>query len=443
MEHPPVLQTTPPLSVSLGDGLRLPNDSLQAFLSDAREALLALTQPAWSNYTGWIDYPEQLERELLNDIKETALSLTSQVQRIVCIGVGGSALGAKAILSALGHPFAPTKESGCEILFAGDQLCPDYLANLKAYLEGSPFALVYVSKSGHTIEPAITFHTLCEQLYHSVGATKARECIVLITDEKKGSLNELAIERGYRTLPIPTTIGGRFSTLTAVGLLPAALVGIDIKALLEGASTMHKLLFAQATALEENPALLYAATRQYLYQQKGKKIELLATFDPQLAFLGKWWEQLFAESEGKNGKGLFPVSTLYTTDLHALGQWVQEGERTIFETVVQYKKKNRTLALNEGIISLGAMRFLAGVPIADIEEAALSGTKEAHQSGGVPIITIEMVQKDAFHLGALLYFFEVAVAVSGLMMGINPFDQPGVEAYKSNMYRQLHKPSNP
>jgi glucose-6-phosphate isomerase len=392
-----------------------------------------------NDFVGWVDLPSRITEAELNDIEATAKSLKDKVEVLVVVGIGGSYLGAKAVNDALAHSFDHLN-AGDEnplVLYAGQNISEDYLYELTDILKSIEFGICVISKSGTTTEPAIAFRLLKEMLEEQVGKEETRERIVAITDESKGALRTLADQEGYKTFVIPDNVGGRYSVLTPVGLLPIAVAGHDIKALVNGAKSMQD--YSVAAAFEENPALLYAATRNALYQ-KGKGIEILANYNPKLHNVAEWWKQLYGESEGKENKGIFPASVDFTSDLHSMGQYIQEGQRNIFETVISVAKPNHTVLIPEDKDNLDKLNYLAGKRVDEVNKMAELGTQLAHVDGGVPNLKIEMPQLNEFYLGELLYFFEIACGVSGYILDVNPFDQPGVEAYKSNMFALLEKP---
>lgn len=411
------------------------------FKEESQKHLTALQEGTGkgNDYVGWVDLPSQITEEELNDIEATALSLKEKVEVLVVIGIGGSYLGAKAVNDALAHSFDQLNigDENPLILYAGQNISEDYLFELMDILKNLEFGICVISKSGTTTEPAIAFRLLKELLEENVGKEEARERIIAITDSSKGALRTLAVQEGYKTFVIPDDVGGRFSVLTPVGLLPIAVAGHNIKELVKGAKSMQE--YSSATAFEENPALLYAATRNALYA-KGKGIEILANYNPKLHNVAEWWKQLYGESEGKENKGIFPASVDFTSDLHSMGQYIQEGQRNIFETVISIAKPNHTVIIPEDKNDLDGLNFLAGRRIDAVNKMAELGTQLAHVDGGVPNLRIEMPQLNEFFLGELLYFFEIACGVSGYILDVNPFDQPGVEAYKSNMFALLEKP---
>ena len=394
---------------------------------------------AGSDFLGWLHLPSTTSKELLDNINKTAARLREKCEYVVCIGIGGSYLGAKAVISALSDNFADfygVKENNPKILYAGQNISEEYTAELEKLLEGKRFGIIVISKSGTTTEPAIAFRIFKELLEKQAGKDVAKDLIVAITDEKKGALRTLATQEGYETYVIPDNVGGRFSVLTPVGLLPIACAGFDIEKLMAGAAEMEKTTQHPG---RENPCEIYARMRNALYQS-GKKIEILVNYNPKLHFFAEWWKQLYGESEGKDGKGIFPASVDLTTDLHSMGQWIQEGERTIFETVLSVKKPSITRRIPQDAANLDGINYLAGKNIDDVNKMAELGTKIAHVDGGVPVIKLELNALEENTLGQLIYFFEKACGVSGYMLGVNPFNQPGVEAYKKNMFALLEKP---
>lgn len=419
----------------------LSKEEIFKFKEESKKHLTALQEGTGkgNDYVGWVDLPSQITEEELNDIEATALSLKEKVEILVVIGIGGSYLGAKAVNDALAHSFDQlnTGDENPLVLYAGQNISEDYLFELMDILKDLDFGICVISKSGTTTEPAISFRLLKELLEENVGKEEARERIIAITDASKGALRTLAVQEGYKTFVIPDDVGGRFSVLTPVGLLPIAVAGHNIKELVKGAKSMQE--YSAATAFEENPALLYAAARNALYA-KGKGIEILANYNPKLHNVAEWWKQLYGESEGKENKGIFPASVDFTSDLHSMGQYIQEGQRNIFETVISIAKPNHTVTIPKDKDNLDGLNFLAGRRIDAVNKMAELGTQLAHVDGGVPNLRIEMPLLNEFYLGELLYFFEIACGVSGYILDVNPFDQPGVEAYKSNMFALLEKP---
>ncbi|MBD5180900.1 MAG: glucose-6-phosphate isomerase [Bacteroidales bacterium] len=388
---------------------------------------------AGNDFLGWVNLPSQTPDSLIADIEATAAALQRDCEVVVAIGIGGSYLGAKAVIEALGNQFAPTKTP---IVFAGQNIGEDYLFELQEYLKGKKFGIIVISKSGTTTEPAIAFRLLKEQLEAALGKAEASKRIVAITDAKRGALRQLATEEGYKTFVIEDNVGGRFSVLTPVGLLPIAVAGFDIRALLDGAKAMEA---ATAKAGADNLAQLYAETRNALYNS-GKKIEILVNYNPKLHFLAEWWKQLYGESEGKEHKGIFPAAVDNSTDLHSMGQWIQDGERTIFETVISVAKSAHEVIIPGDDANLDGLNYIAGKHVDEVNKMAELGTRIAHVDGGVPNIHITIETLDEKNLGEIIYFFEKACGISGYILGVNPFNQPGVEDYKRNMFALLAKP---
>ncbi len=393
-----------------------------------------------NDFLGWVNLPSSLSDKELNDIENTAARLR-KCKAVVVIGIGGSYLGTKAVVEALNNSFdwlQTGKRKNPVLLYAGNNIGEDYLAELCNILKDTKFGIVNISKSGTTTEPAIAFRILRKLLETNIGKKEAKEYIVAITDRSRGALRTLADKEGYKTFVIPDDVGGRYSVLTPVGLLPIAVAGIDIRDLVKGAADMEKATSLQ-TPFGKNIAAVYAATRNALYA-KGKKIEILANFHPKMHYIGEWWKQLYGESEGKNNKGIFPASVDFTTDLHSMGQWIQEGERNIFETVISVEKPDNKKTVPTDKADLDGLNYLAGKRIDEVNKMAELGTQIAHVDGGVPNIKITMPELNAYHIGQLFYFFEKACGISGYLLGVNPFDQPGVEAYKKNMFALLDKP---
>ena len=355
-------------------------------------------------------------------------------------GIGGSYLGARAVIEALSDSFAwlREKKDGPVILFAGHNIGEDYLYELTDYLKDKKFGIINISKSGTTTETALAFRLLREQCERQRGKEEARRVIVAVTDAKKGAARVTADKEGYKTFVIPDNVGGRFSVLTPVGLLPIAVAGYDIRALVAGAAAMEQKCGADVP-FEQNPAAIYAATRNELYKQ-GKKIEILVNFNPKLHYVSEWWKQLYGESEGKDGKGIFPAAVDFSTDLHSMGQWIQEGERTIYETVISVEKVNHSLTVPSDAENLDGLNFLAGKHVDEVNKMAELGTQLAHVDGGVPNMRVVIPALTEEAIGSLMYFFERACGISGYLLGVNPFNQPGVEAYKKNMFALLNKP---
>lgn len=394
---------------------------------------------AGNDFLGWLDLPERTPMHHLDEIIAVANDLRNSCDYVVSVGIGGSYLGAKAVIEALSNSFdayAPVTGGNPKVLFAGQNIGEDYLHELQEFLKDKRFGIIVISKSGTTTEPAIAFRLLKEQLEAQVGKAEAGKRIVAITDAKRGALRQLATEEGYRTFVIDDNVGGRFSVLSPVGLLPIAVAGFDIKALMKGAIDMqHDTLKAS----HDNICLTYASTRNALYQA-GKKIEILVNYNPKLHYFGEWWKQLYGESEGKDGKGIFPAAVDFTTDLHSMGQWIQEGERTIFETVISVEKPKHSTIIPSDDANLDGLNYIAGKHVDEVNKMAELGTRIAHVDGGVPNLKITIPELSEEYLGQLIYFFELSCGISGYILGVNPFNQPGVEAYKRNMFALLEKP---
>ncbi|SJL22729.1 glucose-6-phosphate isomerase [Porphyromonas gingivalis] len=392
-----------------------------------------------SDFLGWVHLPSSITEEELNAVEAAATILRERCDYVINVGIGGSYLGARAVIEALQNSFEAYRSDreNPVILYAGNNIGEDYLSELLQFLRDKRFGIIYISKSGTTTEPAIAFRLLKGLLESQVGREDARERIVAVTDSAKGALRRMADEEGYRSFVIPGNVGGRFSVLTPVGLLPVAVAGFDIRRLVRGAADMQAMT-ASDIPFSDNPALRYAAARNALYAE-GKKIEILANFHPKMRYIGEWWKQLFGESEGKEEKGIFTATVDLTTDLHSMGQWMQEGERTIFETVISVENQDTCLTIPSDSADLDGLNFLAGKRVDEVNKMAELGTRLAHVDGGVPNIRIILPQLDAYYIGQLFYFFEKAVGVSGYMLGVNPFDQPGVEGYKNNMFALLNK----
>lgn len=393
-----------------------------------------------NEFLGWLNLPSSISDVFLSDIQQTADSLRASCDMVVIAGIGGSYLGAKAVIDALNNSFdwLDANRKNPVIVYAGHNISEDYLAELLDLLKNKSFGIINISKSGTTTETALAFRLLRTLLEQQVGKAEAKNRIVAVTDSRQGALRKLADQEGYTTFVIPDNVGGRFSVLTPVGLLPIAVAGHDIKQLVAGAREMEKICGPE-TPFAENPAAVYAAIRNELYHS-GKKIELLVNYHPKLHFISEWWKQLYGESEGKEHKGIFPAAVDLTTDLHSMGQWIQEGERSLFETVISIKEANREVFIPNDTENLDGLNFLTGKRIDHINKMAELGTRLAHVDGGVPNLKIELPRLDAYNLGQLIYFFEKGCGISGYLLGINPFDQPGVEAYKKNMFALLEKP---
>lgn len=395
---------------------------------------------AGNDFLGWIDLPVSYDESTLNEILILPKNLKDKIDYLVVIGIGGSYLGTRAVSEASigSFDYLAGKKEFPQIIYAGQNIGEDYLFELQEALENRSFGIVVVSKSGTTTEPALAFRLLKEQLVKSVGPDEARERIIAITDSSKGALRKMVEQEGYNSFVIPDDVGGRFSVLTPVGLVPLAMSGIDIVNLLKGAADMRQRTL-QSVKLEENPAAMYAAARNALYN-KGKIIEILVNYNPKLHYFSEWWKQLFGESEGKENKGIFPSSVDFTTDLHSMGQYIQQGRRELFETVISIQNTKFKLLVPDDENNLDKLNYLAGKRVDEVNKMAELGTLMAHIDGGAPNIRIEVDRLDEYNMGQLIYFFEFSCAISGYKLGINPFDQPGVEAYKKNMFALLGKP---
>lgn len=409
-------------------------------VKEAQEALEKATCPG-NDFLGWLHLPTEITDEFLGSVQAVANTLREKCEVVVVAGIGGSYLGARAVIEALGNSFAwlVGDKKNPVILFAGNNIGEDYLAELTAYLKGKKFGVINISKSGTTTETALAFRLLKKQCEEQMGKEAAKDVIVAVTDAHKGAARAAADKEGYKTFVIPDNVGGRFSVLTPVGLLPIAVAGFDIKALVKGAQDMEKAT-ASDVAYADNISAQYAAVRQALYTQAGKKIEIIANFQPKLHFIAEWWKQLYGESEGKDQKGIFPAACDFTTDLHSMGQWIQDGERSIFETVISVEQPNSTVLFPHDDENLDGLNFLAGKRVDEVNKMAELGTKLAHVDGGVPNIRVSVPKLNEYYIGQLIYFFEKACGISGLLEEVNPFNQPGVEAYKKNMFALLNKP---
>lgn len=393
-----------------------------------------------NDFVGWVDLPASVNDADLKDLETTTEKIKANSEVLVVVGIGGSYLGARAVIDALSHSFSRMQSENKNplVLFAGQNIGEDYMYELLEILKDKSYSVCVISKSGTTTEPAIAFRILKQDLEQRYGANEAHQRIVAITDKSRGALRQLANERKLKTYIIPDDVGGRYSVFTPVGLLPIAVAGFDIRKLIAGATEMQQQTNTDV-AFEENPAALYAATRNALYQQK-KTIEILVNFNPKLHYIAEWWKQLYGESEGKEGVGIFPASVDFTTDLHSMGQYIQEGIRNIFETVISIQKPKHQVQIPDDDANLDKLNYLAGKRIDQVNKMAELGTAIAHMDGGVPNLKIELPELNEYYLGQLLYFFEKACGLSGYALGINPFDQPGVEAYKTNMFALLEKP---
>ncbi len=395
---------------------------------------------AGNDFLGWVTLPSSVSEELIKDIEDTAAELRSRCDAVVVVGIGGSYLGARAVIDALSSSFdwLQTRRKNPVILYAGNNIGEDYLHELTEYLHDKRFGIINISKSGTTTEPAIAFRILRNLLVEKAGEEESRKRIVAITDASRGALRSLANSEGYKTFVIPDDVGGRYSVLTPVGLLPVAVAGLNIRKLFQGARDMETAS-GSATPFEVNLPAIYAAIRNRLYL-KGKKIEILVNYNPKLHYFAEWWKQLYGESEGKEGKGIFPAAVDFSTDLHSMGQWIQEGERTIFETVLSVRRPDAEVRIPHDNSDSDGLNFLRNKRVDEVNKMAELGTRIAHVDGGVPNILIEIPELSEYFVGQLIYFFEKACGISGYMLGINPFNQPGVEDYKRNMFALLDKP---
>ena len=394
-----------------------------------------------NDFLGWLHLPSSITPEFLGEIEAVANTLREKCEVVVVAGIGGSYLGARAVIEGLGNSFAwlVNDKKNPTILFAGNNIGEDYLYELTSYLKDKKFGVINISKSGTTTETALAFRLLKKQCEDQRGKEEAKDVIVAVTDAKKGAARTCADKEGYKSFIIPDNVGGRFSVLTPLGLLPIAVAGFDVKQLVAGAVEMEKAC-GKDVAFDENPAAIYAATRQALYTQAGKKIEIVCNFQPKLHYFAEWWKQLYGESEGKDQKGIFPAACDFTTDLHSMGQWIQQGERSIFETVISVETPNEKLLFPHDDENLDGLNFLEGKRVDEVNKMAELGTRLAHVDGGVPNILVNVPELNAYYLGQLIYFFEKACGISGLLEEVNPFNQPGVEAYKKNMFALLNKP---
>lgn len=409
-------------------------DQLATQLAVGFSNLTEKTGPG-SDFLGWVDLPINYDKEEFGRIEKAAKRIQETSEVLVVIGIGGSYLGSRAVIDALQTNF-PREEKSVEVIFAGHQISGDYLNDLLNYLSDKDFSLNVISKSGTTTEPAIAFRILrafMEEKY----AGECKDRIFITTDKEKGALKDLAGQVGYETFVVPDDIGGRYSVLTAVGLLPISVAGINIKELMQGAAKQREE--ALTFDIESNIALRYAGWRNVLLR-RGFKTEILVNYEPSLMFFNEWWKQLYGESEGKDGKGLFPAGVNFTSDLHSMGQFIQDGAPHVFETVLDFVKTRSEITIPNAEQDLDGLNYLAGKTLQEVNRTALQGTMLAHEDGGTPTIRLEVDKLDALHLGSLIYFFEFACGISGYVLGVNPFDQPGVEAYKQNMFALLGKP---
>lgn len=413
-------------------------ESYENILRDHQASLVDKTGKG-SDFLGWLDLPEKVREQELTAIKDDVKRISPEADVFIVIGIGGSYLGARAVIEALKHNFdqlMPDKKP--VILYVGNNISEDYLNDLLELLNYKDYAMTVISKSGTTTEPAIAFRLLREHMEQKYGKSGARRRIITITDKEKGALRQLTREEGYSSYVVPDDVGGRYSVLSPVGLLPIAMAGMDINMLLKGAADMKKHLENTHT-LSDNEAFLYAATRNQLYQQ-GKVTEVMVNYEPSMQFFSEWWKQLYGESEGKDGKGIFPASVSFTTDLHSLGQYLQDGLRNLFETVIHVEKPQKQLFIPKEKANMDKLNYIAGMPVHEVNHNAKTGTIMAHVDGDVPVIQISIQEISEFYLGQLIYFYEYACVLSGYLLGVNPFNQPGVEAYKNNMFALLGKP---
>ena len=417
-------------------------DKIRLLEPEVKDAILKLENGngAGNDFIGWMDLASKTDKGLLDEIEDTARILRENCDVVIIAGIGGSYLGSRAVIEALSNSLTQLiqDKKNPQILFAGHNISEDYLFELTEYLKGKRFGVINISKSGTTTETALAFRLLKKQCEQQRGKETARKVIVAITDAKRGAARICADKEGYRSFIIPDNVGGRFSVLTPVGLLPIAVAGFDIRQLVKGAADMEGLT-TSGVKFEENPSAMYAAVRNALYRN-GKKIEILVNFQPKLHYLSEWWKQLYGESEGKENKGIFPASVDFSTDLHSMGQWIQEGERTIFETVISVDKVQHSVLVPEDAENLDGLNFLAGKHVDEVNKMAELGTQLAHVDGGVPNIRITVPELNEYWIGQLIYMFEKGCGISGYVLGVNPFNQPGVEAYKKNMFALLGKP---
>ena len=420
----------------------IPQSEIKALEPQVKDAILKLENGsgAGNDFIGWMNLASKSDKGLIDAIEDTAKVLRENCEVVIVAGIGGSYLGSRAVIEALSNSFSQSILDGRnpQILFAGHNISEDYLYELTQYIKDKRFGVINISKSGTTTETALAFRLLKKQCEDQRGKDEARKVIVAITDAKRGAARVCADKEGYRSFIIPDNVGGRFSVLTPVGLLPIAVAGFDIRQLLKGAADMEALT-TSSTPFEDNPSAQYAAARNALYRS-GKKIEILANYQPKLHYLSEWWKQLYGESEGKDGKGIFPASVDLSTDLHSMGQWIQEGERTIFETVISVDKVKHSLLVPSDDENLDGLNFLAGKHVDEVNKMAELGTRLAHVDGGVPNMRIIVPELTEYWIGQLIYMFEKGCGISGYVLGVNPFNQPGVEAYKKNMFALLNKP---
>lgn len=411
-------------------------------LADAGKACRMLCNKSGSGneFLGWIDLPEEIkQQQLIQKISSLAIQIRQTSEVVVIVGIGGSYLGARAVIEAMGNPFQSTENTSEKpfVVYAGHNISSSYMHYLTALLDIKEYSIVVISKSGTTTEPAIAFRILKQHIEKKYGKAGAQKRIIAITDKAKGALRSLCNQENYQSYIIPDDVGGRYSVFSPVGLVPVAIAGFNIQQLIEGACNMRQELLREAN--EKNPACLYAAARNTLYRS-GKTIEIMAGFQPEIAYIVEWWKQLYGESEGKNHKGIFPAGVQFTTDLHSMGQYIQDGLRNIFETMLVVEKSEHDFSIPLQPDDADGLNFIGGKSMHFVNEMACKGTMLAHSDGGIPVIEIKTEVMNEFCLGELLYFFEFACGISGYMLDVNPFDQPGVEAYKNNMFALLKKP---
>ncbi|HJC17070.1 MAG TPA: glucose-6-phosphate isomerase [Candidatus Alistipes stercorigallinarum] len=403
-------------------------------------ALLYSGKGAGNDFLGWVHLPSSISAADIEAIEAEAARLRAKADVVICIGIGGSYLGAKAVLEAMSDPFRLLHKApqGPTLLFAGQNISEDYIHEMLEAVKEHSIAAIVISKSGTTTEPAIAFRIIKAEIERRYGKREAAERIVAVTDKARGALKTLATQEGYPTFIIPDDVGGRFSVLTPVGLLPLAVAGVNIGELVRGAREMEHAT-GEDVPFAENPSALYAVVRNELYRQ-GKRIEILGSYEPKLQYINEWWKQLYGESEGKDGKGLFPASVTLTADLHSMGQYIQQGERILLETIISVAKPAHEVRIESDAENLDGLNYLAGKRISEVNRMAELGVQMAHLDGGVPNLRVEIPAIDEHAIGGLLYFFEKACGISGYLLGVNPFDQPGVEDYKKNMFALLEKP---
>lgn len=405
----------------------------------AHQMLIARTGKG-NDFLGWVDLPVEIGEDILSGIERDAAAIRAHSELFVVIGIGGSYLGSRAVIEAMADPFSlySTKKANTRVVFAGENLSEDYHARLLKLLDEKEYSVAVISKSGTTTEPAVAFRLIRQHIEKKYGKTGAAQRIYAITDQSRGALKTLADAEGYKTYVIPDDVGGRYSVLTPVGLLPVAVAGFNIRELIRGATDFRSVAL-DASMPANNPCLIYAAVRNLLYRE-GKNIEILVAYEPSLLYMIEWWKQLYGESEGKEGKGIFPAGVTFTSDLHSMGQYIQEGRRNLFETVISVASPAEHLEVPEDPDNADGLNFISGMRLSAVNRQAELGTMLAHTDGGVPNIMITLPAINEYTIGQLLYFFEFACAISGYILGVNPFDQPGVEAYKKNMFALLGKP---